>query len=174
MLDTKMKKHVLKYANKHIKIAQNFSVQYFGYKIPKNALHMRVTDTCWIYVTDFKQFNNPNYKYYGVYMLDSTVSNSFRPVIVHKQRFLGVMLSEYILEHDLYNTTCIPVMDMPTHYNPKLGCKSVVDTTVRKFKSKIGVQSGTSKNEAETPLNQQEYILAGMYKYKCGGRSSKA
>ena len=97
-------------ANSKLKIAKNFSVNYFGNCIPKNAVYGRATKSLYVYVDDFQQFH-PIYKNtkFTIYILNSRKDAHFKKTIVSKHTEWYKMLYAYIEYHKLYSVKCIPV-----------------------------------------------------------------
>ena len=84
-----------------LKIAKNFSVNYFGICIPKNAIYGRVTKNLYVYITDFMQFfpNNKRTRF-EIYVLDQRKDSRFRKTIVSKHTEWYNMIFAFIEYHN--------------------------------------------------------------------------
>ena len=95
---------ILRYTDKalaKLKIAHNFSVNYFGICIPKNAVYGRVTKNLFVYITDFSQFYAGNGKTrFSVYVLDQRKDGHFVKTIVSKHTEWYNMIYAFIAYHD--------------------------------------------------------------------------
>lgn len=167
------KKDLLKFASHKMSIAYNFSVQYFTYKIPKNAVHGRLAKDCWFYCTDFQQFTKPERRYYEIFILTDTKAG-FRPALINKKSFVALLISLFIADNAWYNQKCVVKPESVSVYDPRLGHKRVIDGVIRKHNKTVPMNRNDSwKNLGEMPLNIGEYMAAAMYKYKSGGKSSR-
>lgn len=93
-----------------LKIAKNFSVQYFNNCIPKNAIHGKVTNNIYVYVDDFQQFHpvRKNTRF-TIWTLDKRKNSVFRRTTISKNTEWYNMIFAFIEYHKLYSVKCIPV-----------------------------------------------------------------
>lgn len=94
-------------AKQYLKVAQNFSYQYFNQGIPKNAIHGRISKNVYIYVTDYKQFWTPRTRL-NVFLLDCRSDDGlFHKTLIKKHSRLYNDILAMIVYHDLKDVVCI-------------------------------------------------------------------
>lgn len=93
-------------AKKYLKIAQNFSVQYFGNCIPKNAIYGKVSKVYFLYVDDYKQFFTKQ-TIFKIWTLDKrSKSGRFQESLIKKHSMIYNHIMAMIEFHELENTKC--------------------------------------------------------------------
>ena len=92
---------------KPFKIAQDFTVQYFGICIPKNAIYGRLTKNIYIFVDDFRQFRpNMHNCTISIHLLDIRKDNQFKKYIVKDSNIIFKLCYDFIAKNKLWDTIC--------------------------------------------------------------------
>ena len=102
-----------------LKIAKNFSVQYFGNCVPKNAIYGRLSKYVYMYVDNYAQFNNPKVRLFNVKVLDSRKDSRFKDGMIKKGTTIYNMVMALIDSYDLYDTVCIYPLKMNSDKKPE-------------------------------------------------------
>lgn len=92
---------------KPFKIATDFTVQYFGICIPKNAIYGRLTKNIYIFVNDFSQFHvNMDNCVISVNLLDARKDNKFKKYIVKSNNPIFKLCYDFVAKNNLWNVKC--------------------------------------------------------------------
>lgn len=92
---------------KPFKIAQDFTVQYFGICIPKNAIYGRLTKNIYIFVDDFRQFRpNMHNCTISIHLLDIRKDSKFKKYIVKDSNIIFKLCYDFIAKNKLWDTIC--------------------------------------------------------------------
>lgn len=144
----------LKYAEEHIKLARNFSVNYFGIPIPKNALYGR-EHNMYFYVDNYSQFNNPKREKFYVQFLYPK-DKTFKYGAIYKKTILYKMIIALIDKYDLWDVKCEKQLMLSKSYKPNLRRPSNPDgkPNPRQFLDSKAAEYGrgiTEKDAVYTP-----------------------
>lgn len=145
----------LKYAEEHIKLARNFSVNYFGIPIPKNALYGR-DKSMYFYVDDYQQFNNPKRSVFYIHVLNADKMSGFTYGSIYKKNRLYKLIMALIDKYDLWDVKCEKQLMLSKSYKPNLRRPSNPDgkPNPRQFLDSKAAEYGrgiTEKDAVYTP-----------------------
>ena len=108
-----------------LKIARNFSVNYFGICIPKNSIYGRPTKNLYVYITDFEQFLPDNGRTrFNIYVLDQRKDGKFHKVTVSKHTSWYKIIFAFINYHQHFNVKveyqyCLNHISKPDRKEPQ-------------------------------------------------------
>lgn len=111
-------------AQKKLKIAKNFDVQYFGMCIPKNAIYGRISKFYYIYVTDFLQFKDTKKTIFSIRAMDTRKHGKFQYAQIKKHSLLYNYIIAMLEFNEWYNTKiqyqyCINRIEKPVRKEPQ-------------------------------------------------------
>lgn len=98
---------------KILKVAKNYSVNYFNNCIPKGAIYGRMTRNLYVYIDNFQQFARANAKanhYVYIYMMDTRKESTFHKekISVHSDWYR--MFYAYIAYNNMFANKCDNVL----------------------------------------------------------------
>lgn len=142
-------------AEERIKRAWDFSVNYFGIPIPKNALYGR-DKHMYFYVDDYQQFNNPKRSVFYIHVLNADKMSGFTYGSIYKKNALYKMIMAMIDRHDLWDVKCEKQLMLSKSYKPNLRRPSNPDgkPNPRQFLDSKAAEYGrgiTEKDAVYTP-----------------------